>query len=232
MCLIWKGPKLRNECFSVARPDRHSSIDPKIREARMEPENPYTDQPSSLGASDAVEPTLNADGSVSMPGGMRRGKVGHVTVLGWLMVVQGIAELVVGVGLVVASFALPAAITPAVQNNEVFQSQGTDLTPEQLRVLITIVYGVMGAIGIVVGLLTIVGGARLTRFRSYVLGIVALSGGFFTIFAGCYCFPTALGLGIYGLVVLLNESVKSAFSLRKQGCSVAAIKAAFAGLPR
>lgn len=200
----------------------------------MTSDNPYTDTDPS-GSQYAVgsgQPTVNPDGSITMQADARRGLVRHVTIVGWLMVVQGIAELVVGVGLVVAAFAIPAAMAAAVQDNPAFQAQGTDLTPEQLRVLITAMYGVMGAIGILAGLVAIIGGVRLTRFRSYILGIVALCGGFFTIFAGCYCFPTALGIGIYGLVVLLNESVKSAFSLRKQGCSVAAIKTEFAKLPR
>jgi hypothetical protein len=47
----------------------------------------------------------------------------------------------------------------------------------------------------------------------------------------CYCFPTSLGLFIYGLIVLLNDSVKLGFELADRGYSSAEIKRAFAQLP-
>ena len=49
--------------------------------------------------------------------------------------------------------------------------------------------------------------------------------------AGCYCLPTAIGLFIYGLIVLLNPSVKRAFEMGEQGYSANKIQNHFARLP-
>ena len=48
--------------------------------------------------------------------------------------------------------------------------------------------------------------------------------------AGCYCLPTAIGLFVYGLIVLLNEPVKRAFAMGEQGRTAAEIQNHFARL--
>jgi hypothetical protein len=69
-------------------------------------------------------------------------------------------------------------------------------------------------------------GIRMLKFRGRTLGIVALSSGLLSI-AGCYCLPTAIGLFIYGLIVLLNEPVKRAFAMGEQGRSASEIQNQF-----
>lgn len=66
----------------------------------------------------------------------------------------------------------------------------------------------------------------MLKFRGRTLGIVALSSGLLSI-AGCYCLPTAIGLFIYGLIVLLNEPVKRAFAMGEQGRSASEIQTHF-----
>ena len=195
-----------------------------------DPTNPYRSDVEGSAAYD--EATMDPNGEIAIPSGMRRGMVGHVPVVGWLMVVQGVLELVVGTGLIAAAYFLPAQMAPQVQNNPAIQNQGANFTPDQMALFITVVYGGMGAISLVLGLLSVFAGYRMTRFRSHTLGIVALCGGFFTIFGGCYCFPTALALGIYGLIVMLGEPVKCAFAMGKRGNSVKHVKEAFPVLPK
>ena len=91
-------------------------------------------------------------------------------------------------------------------------------------------YGSMGLIFLVVGVLGIWAGIRMLKFRGRTLGIVALSSGLLSMF-GCYCLPTAIGLFIYGLIVLLNEPVKRAFAMGEQGRTASEIQNQFARLP-
>lgn len=91
-------------------------------------------------------------------------------------------------------------------------------------------YGSMGLVSLVIGVLGIWAGMRMIKFKGRTLGFVALSSGLLSI-AGCYCFPTAIGLFIYGLIVLLNASVKRAFDMAEEGCSANEIQNHFARLP-
>ena len=92
------------------------------------------------------------------------------------------------------------------------------------------VYGSMGLVSLVIGVLGIWAGIRMLKFRGRTLGIVALSSGLLSMF-GCYCLPTAIGLFIYGLIVLLNEPVKRAFAMGEQGRTASEIQNQFARLP-
>ena len=102
--------------------------------------------------------------------------------------------------------------------------------PAGFELIMLAMYGSMGLISLVIGVLGIWAGIRMLKFRGRTLGIVALSSGLLSI-AGCYCLPTAIGLFIYGLIVLLNEPVKSAFAMGEQGRTAADIQNQFARLP-
>ena len=91
------------------------------------------------------------------------------------------------------------------------------------------IYGSMGLVSLVIGVLGIWAGIRMMRFRGRTFGIVALSSGLLSL-AGCYCLPTAIGLFVYGLIVLLNPSVKHAFEMGEQGHSANEIQNHFARL--
>ena len=92
------------------------------------------------------------------------------------------------------------------------------------------VYGSMGLAFFVTGVLGIWAGIRMIKFRGRKLGFVALSVGLLSFF-GCYCLPTAIGLFIYGLIVLLNPSVKRAFEMGEEGYTANEIQNHFARLP-
>ena len=102
--------------------------------------------------------------------------------------------------------------------------------PAGFELIMLAMYGSMGLISLVIGVLGIWAGIRMLKFRGRTLGIVALSSGLLSI-AGCYCLPTAIGLFIYGLIVLLNEPVKSAFAMGEQGRTASEIQNQFARLP-
>jgi hypothetical protein len=65
--------------------------------------------------------------------------------------------------------------------------------------------------------LHIVAGIRNYGYRSRTLGIVALITGMATTLVTCYCAPTAIAIGVYGLVCYLNPSVTQAFQMVATG---------------
>ena len=80
------------------------------------------------------------------------------------------------------------------------------------------------------GGLWIYSGVSVMKYRRRTLAIVALAAGMVTFFT-CYCFPTSLVMGIYGLIFLLNEPVARAFQMGSQGKSVQEIQQHFAAMP-
>ena len=139
-----------------------------------------------------------------------RGLVGHVPVVAWLLV--GLGALEVGFALFCALFALVALALPP-------RAVGNSFA-------IAAMYGVMGIVCGACGVLRITAGMFNLRFRRRQLGLVALGVGLVTVFTGL-CAPTAIGLGIYGLMVYFNDSVIAAFHLGSTGKSRLEIDAAF-----
>ena len=92
--------------------------------------------------------------------------------------------------------------------------------------ILTIVYGGAAIAALAAALLHVVAGLRNYRFRGRILGIVALAAGMVTLFT-CYCLPTAVALGVYGLIVYLNGEVSDAFRMAEAGQSAEQIFAAF-----
>ena len=165
---------------------------------------------------------------VQLPTDMQRGLVHHVTALSILTMVQGSLVTLYGIGLAVLAFVMPVFI----------QAQGgmprragmpAAPMPAGFEWMMLAIYGSMGLVSLVIGVLGIWAGIRMLKFRGRTLGIVALSSGLLS-FAGCYCLPTAIGLFVYGLIVLLNEPVKRAFVMGEQGRTAAEIQNHFARL--
>ena len=162
-----------------------------------------------------------------MPTDIQRGLINHVTALSILTIVQGSLITLYGIGLGVLAFVMPVFI----------QAQGgipvapipVAPFPVGFEWMMLAVYGSMGLISLVIGVLGIWAGIRMMRFRGRTFGIVALSSGLLSI-AGCYCLPTAIGLFVYGLIVLLNEPVKRAFAMGEEGRTAAEIQNHFARL--
>jgi hypothetical protein len=131
--------------------------------------------------------------------------VGHVKIVGILMLVQGIIILLIGAGLGVIGVIAMAAVPPP---------PGGGMEPY-------IVGGLYLAIGLMFlgcGTLNAVAGVRTMSFRNRVLGLVALFSNALIIMS-CYCAITAIAVMVYGLIVLFNRDVTRAFEMVARGAS-------------
>ena len=153
-----------------------------------------------------------------------RGLVGHIRVLAILMIVQGALDLAMGCMLGV----MAVAIGPLMSHAEMQQQPNVGPMPEQMFWLVTVIYGGMAVVMLIVAVLHIVAGVQNCRFRGRILGIIAVSSGALSNFT-CYCLPTAVALGVYGLIVYLNGPVAEAFRMGEAGCSSSEIYTTFQG---
>jgi ABC-type branched-subunit amino acid transport system permease subunit len=149
------------------------------------------------------------------------GLVHHVRVVAILMIVQGALELLAGVGL--GAFAI---VMPQVMRADLQRAPQPQPMPANMFWVITVIYGGMAAAALAAALLHITAGLRNYRFRGRILGIVALASGLLTFFT-CYCLPTAVGVGVYGLIVFLDGSTTEAFAMGEAGCSSSEILTTF-----
>jgi hypothetical protein len=125
----------------------------------------------------------------------------QVPVIGILMMVQGGLELAMGLLLLVIAGFLPIAI-----------AMDQRAAPGDPPVwIIGVVYGIFGLAISTIGILRMFAGYGAFRFRRRMFAIIANCLGFGTLLT-CYCAPTALALGVYSLIVLLQPSVMHAFA--------------------
>ncbi len=159
----------------------------------MNTENPY----SATSQSQYVSPDGN-------------GKfVPQVRIVAILMIVQAVLEILFGAYYIVMGFMMPAMMA----------QQQPQLPAEQLEVFNTYFFGfffVAGGLIIAMAGLRLVAGILGVTYRGRILGIISHIGGFLMV-ATCYCFPTAIALGVYGCIVYFNADVAKAFQLRSQG---------------
>ena len=185
----------------------------------MEHDNPYQNTPGSFDDGWRFGPSDGRD----LPPGRDPGMVGHVPIVGWLLIGHSILALVFGVLLVLMPFLVLEQVTEALQENPAFR----DFTPEELRSLVSTIYLVMGIGLIILALLSLFAGIQMLRFRMYPLGVMGFLSCFLTLLTGFYCCLTGFPIGIYGLVVLFNSPVRQAFELGRQGYTSSQIRAAF-----
>lgn len=170
-------------------------------------ENPYAAPQSP----ESPSPFSDAPAAMPQSAGPRpRGMVGHVRVLGILMIVQGVLSLMMGLFFIV----MAVVMTTIVSMDPPQRANGD--APDQFIWVIGAVYGGMGLAGFVPGIFHIVGGWKGMRFRSRTTVIVALCLGALSSLT-FYCAPTSLALLVYGLIVMLDGSVKEAFAYGEQG---------------
>jgi hypothetical protein len=184
-------------------------------------ENPFRDNPySSPETPGGLDPAF-AGGPA--PQASSRGMVGHVPAVAILMIVQGALETLLGAMLVVMG-----AVFPTLMNIQT--AQGNPPPPgmqaQEMGWIMLAMYGGMGLVNITAGVLHITAGYRNYSFRSRTLGIVALVAGMAT-FITCYCAPTAIALGVYGLVTYMNSEVMRAFAMRAAGTTKEKIQAVY-----
>jgi Cytochrome oxidase complex assembly protein 1 len=127
--------------------------------------------------------------------------VQHVRQLGGLMIAQGILSC--GVGFI------SLAVGPL---NLIFLSKQRSDFPFFGKV-VPWLYIVSGLLILTSGVLNILAGVKVRRFQNRPLAIVALATNAVYLFSffNLPCFPIALALMIFGLVVVLNQDVRRAF---------------------
>jgi hypothetical protein len=154
------------------------------------------------------------DAPVGGVGGLGRGMVGHVPVVAWLLIGQGLLELVLGV------FCLFFAGIMFLVPEEAFEGSG--------KLMISALYAAIAAPSLGCAILRFVAGYYNLGYRRRGLGMAALGVGLLSVLTGV-CALSAIAIGIYGLIVYVNESVIVAFQMGTAGRSKAEINAAFPG---
>ncbi len=171
------------------------------------PVNPYAAMPSSSMAESPA--ALVADA----------GMVGHMQVISILQIVFGVMELFMG-GILLFYGVFFSVMAPSMNN-------GPSPPPPELMLAMGIGSGILGGLVFLFSILRIVAGIRSFWFAGRTMMMISLIGGMITAFT-CYCAPFSIGLGIYGLVVMLNPAVKQAFKMASEGMPPEQIRAHFA----
>jgi len=227
ICQIISGFQTLQKNFPLNGCERSSA-----RNTRMTSGNPNDDPFSAMNPYSAA--TVRADalreGELQLPDVQTRGMISQVPILGVLMILQGAMEFLVGIVIVGYAIFMPQFMQQ--MQNQAAKQGGPQppALPAQAAAWITIGGSVLAVVILAIALLTIYSGFKVYRFKSRTLAIVSLFSGLVMI-ATCYCFPTSLALTIYGLIVMLNPSVKLGFDLQKNGYSAQNIQRAFAILP-
>jgi hypothetical protein len=133
--------------------------------------------------------------------------VGQVKVVGILMMVNGVLVILMGV--------YCAAQWPVMMAVGGGPPPGGGGPPPWI---FAVIYGAIGLVVIASGLLNVVAGFRVLSFRNRVLAIVALFSNIIPMFT-CWCILNALGMMIYGLIVLLHTDVGRAFEMVSHGAT-------------
>ncbi len=148
----------------------------------------------------------------------------QIKIVAILLMVEGSLETLMGIllcvmGPVMMTFmkAAPPPSTPG----------ATPPPPE----LFGVIYVAMGVVTLAAGVLKVVAGVRNVSFKGRVLGFVALASCVMSMMS-CYCLPTALALGIYGLIVYLDQRSAQAFQMGASGMSPEEILRQMDGIPQ
>jgi len=191
---------------------------------------PGDDVPPPLPVGQAANPYAAPTASGAARGGPHGdgttgpGLVRHVMPVAILMIVQGSLELLMTVMFVALTVAVPFMFP----EGGVAPELGAGPPPGVFKSLMMAVYGVMGAGGLIAGVLHVTAGIFGLRFRRRRLGVVALIVGMASV-TTIYCAPTAVGLAIYGMITYFNPAVVAAFALGDAGVPAADIRARFGG---
>ena len=134
--------------------------------------------------------------------------VGQVKVVGILMLVHGITVIIMG-GILVFSGAMLIGIAPP---------PGPGGGPGFDPTVIAVIYGVWGGTVVALGVLHSVAGFRVMLYRNRILGLIALFSNVLVLLT-CYCTLTALGMMVYGLIVMFQPDVTRAFEMVARGAT-------------
>lgn len=178
--------------------------------------NPYPSQPPFNPYGEAQTTNYGMQGNYRSPG-----LVGHVLVIGILQIVLGVLEV-----LMTAMMVFYSAILPSIAASQKSGAQEVAMMNMVSQFLI----GFSIALGIL-ALLRIMTGVCCLFMKHRVATIVSLIIGFATSLT-FYCAPFAIGVGVYGLIVMFNREVGEAYRLVASGHGVNAVKDYFSrGIP-
>ena len=130
--------------------------------------------------------------------------VGQVKIVGILMLIHGITVILMGGGLIAGGIAVMAVPPPPGGGPEPWIMGGF--------------YAAWGLMIVACGALNSVAGVRVMSFKNRVLGLVAMFSNILVLFS-CYCAITAIGMMVYGLIVLFQPDVTRAFELVSRGAT-------------
>lgn len=134
--------------------------------------------------------------------------VQQVKVVAILMIVNGAIISLMGVYLVIVGPAMFTMMKMAPPPQGPNAAGGPDA---MILGIMSAVYVVLGLLVLTAAVLNIVGGIRSLKYRGRTFAIVALFSNILALFT-CYCFPLALGMMIYGLIVFFQSDVADAFA--------------------
>ena len=147
------------------------------------------------------------------PMGPNIGMGNQVRVLSIMLIIHGVLLILTGL----LYLGMIAFATVMIQNDPQFQNGPKEMQAAMPWILGAL-YGSMGLAGLIPGVVQLFAGIRNLKFRKRGLGLTAFILGFIAC-ATCYCGPTSIGLGIWGLIVYLNPGTKMAFVKGEQGYS-------------
>ena len=179
-------------------------------------------------------PRTQLAGMIPMPPNQTRGMVNQAVVVGVLMAVQGALNCIAGAIAAFYAVFMPLMMQEMQQQAAQQAAQNGGQAPAPIPENIGLYFAIGGTLFAVVlfglGVLLIYSGFSVARYQRRTLAMIALASGLVTLFT-CYCFPTSLALGVYGMIFLLNQPVSLAFDLRSRGHSAQEIQRAFLALP-
>jgi hypothetical protein len=157
-------------------------------------------------------------GGVPFSEGGSGGLGSHIRIVAILMMIQGGLELMMAVLLLIMGGMMPG-VFGAMGAGAPAGPRQPPPPPVNMGWVLGGIYLGLGVVLLVGAVLKLVAGWRNFYFRGRVMGFVALSSGLVTLLT-CYCFPTALALFIYGLIVYLNGQSTRWFALGARGAVV------------
>jgi hypothetical protein len=175
----------------------------------------FPEQPTNPYAADISQTPFDPN---AMP--TSSGLVNQVMVVGILQIVFGAMELLMG-GFLLFYAVIFAFVMPSMPQG------GANPPPPEVMFWLSIGFGAGGIVVFGFSILRIVTGIYSFWFKQRTMMLVSLIGGMVTIFT-CYCSLFSLGVGIYGLIVMLDPAVRQAYRMSAEGVPAEEIKARFA----